>query len=285
MTTAVGRLRREKRHATGIAQCRVGRCRPKKHLGQHFLTAPYYAGRIASAIPASASDNILEIGPGRGALSVCLKEKFPRFHAVEIDPDASSVLRQRLGGGGWTLHVEDALAFDFSRVGFPLHVVGNLPYSTAAQIIHKTLRYGSDILSCTFMVQREVAERICARTHSRAAGYLTVFCGFYGAPRILFHVPPGAFFPKPNVDSSVFQLRVEQDLDAKLPPGERAGFFSFVDSAFRMRRKKLYNALGRAWEPEMFSRTAVEAGVDPDARPEDLDAAQWLSLYRRLATR
>lgn len=255
--------------------------RPKKHFGQHFLSAPSYARKIAASIDARPDDNILEIGPGRGALSIHLKQRFPRFHAVELDPDVVPQLYSKLGAGGWVLHECDALEFDFAKAGFPLHVVGNLPYSVAAMIIKKTLLYGKDILSCTFMVQREVAQRIVSPAHSRRNGFLSIFCQFFGKPHILFHVPAGAFFPKPKIESSVFKLAVRQDLMARLPRSEWEEFFRFVDKGFSMRRKTLVNVLGREADKKKYIDMLREMMIDPKVRPEDLCVDQWLELYKK----
>ncbi len=254
---------------------------PKKHLGQHFLTAVRYAERIAQSIAAGEHENVLEIGPGNGALSVHLAKRFPGFHCVEIDPDVVGALRARMGDGRWVLHQCDALEFDFSAAGFPLHVIGNLPYSIGALVIKKTLLYGNNILSCTFMVQREVAERIAAAPHTKRNGFLSVFCQFFGKPRILFRVPPGAFFPRPNVESSVFRLDVEDNLEEKLRSGQWLDYFAFVDKGFKMRRKMLANVLGREGGREHFAELLARIGVGADARAEDLGAPEWLELYKR----
>jgi 16S rRNA (adenine1518-N6/adenine1519-N6)-dimethyltransferase len=254
---------------------------PKKYLGQHFLTAVSYAQRIADSIPAKPGENVLEIGPGRGALSVHLLKRFPLFHCVEIDPDVVAELTGKLGPGSWTLHRDDVLKFDFSKAGFPLHCAGNLPYSIAAMIIRKTLLYGHNVRSCTFMVQREVAQRIAAGPHCKQNGFLSIFCQFFGKPTILFHIPPGAFFPKPNVDSSVFQLILDKDPEEKLPAKLWGAYFAFVDEGFRMRRKMLVNVLGRTLGKDHVARLLCEINVNPSARPEDLGAGQWLELYRK----
>jgi 16S rRNA (adenine1518-N6/adenine1519-N6)-dimethyltransferase len=253
---------------------------PKKQLGQHFLTSVSHARRIAGSVPAAPGDNVLEIGAGRGALTVHLVERFPRLHCVEIDPDAAASLGDTVGPGGWTLHRCDALDFDFGKAGFPLHVAGNLPYSVGAMIIKKTLLYGNDVLSCTFMVQREVALRIAAAPHTKQFGFLSVFCQFFGRPRVLFHVPAGAFFPKPNVDSSVFQIVVEKNLEARLPASRWRQFFSFVDRGFRMRRKMLANVLGRDGNRDRWIGLLDGLNIPAGARAEDLGADQWLNLYR-----
>jgi 16S rRNA (adenine1518-N6/adenine1519-N6)-dimethyltransferase len=254
---------------------------PKKNLGQHFLTSVSYARRIADSIPATSEENVLEIGPGRGALSIHIKERFPDFHCIEIDRDVLPALSEKLGQGGWTLHHDDVLAFDFSAAGFPLHCVGNLPYSIGAMIIKKTLLYGSNIRSCTFMVQREVAKRIVAVPHTKQNGFLSIFCQFFGTAAILFNIPPGAFFPRPDVESSVFQLMVDRDVEGKLPSAQWGAFFAFVDKGFRMRRKMLVNVLGRGDDKIRWASLLEESTIDPAARAEDLSAGDWLELYKK----
>ncbi len=257
--------------------------RPKKHLGQHFLTAPSFARRIAEAVPLSDSPNVLEIGPGQGALSIFLKERFPRFHLVEVDSDAIIRLREKLGDGQYTIHHTDILAFEYREAGFPLHVVGNLPYSIGAPIIKKTLLYGNEILSCTFMVQREVAERIVSEPHCKTNGFLTIFCAFFGKPKLLFHVPPGAFFPRPNVDSSVFQIIVDKNVTGKLQRERWEEFFGLVSKGFSQRRKTLVNVLGTdTASKDKFSSVIKSIGLNPLSRPEDLGISDWLNLYKSL---
>ena len=261
----------------------VCRVRPKKRLGQHFLTDRTYARRIAESVPAEPHAHVLEIGAGTGALTMPLVRRFPALHCVEMDSEAVAALRGTPAEHPVVVHQADALTFDFAEAGFPLHVVGNLPYGVGARIIRKTFSYGSAISSVTFMVQREVAERITARPHTKRSGFLTVFCGFFGAPRILFHLPPGAFFPKPKVASSVFQIMVRPEIDRILPPRDRAAFFALVDRGFRMRRKKLVNALADDGDKDRMGRGVREAGIDPNSRAEDLDVQQWLALYRSVA--
>ncbi|NLW33170.1 MAG: ribosomal RNA small subunit methyltransferase A [Fibrobacter sp.] len=257
--------------------------KPKKHLGQHFLTAQTYAKRIAYSVPAHGNESILEIGSGQGALSIFLKERFPDFHLVEIDPEAVDVLNKKLGNGSFCIHQEDVLSFDFSRAGFPLHVVGNLPYSVGAMIIKKTLLYGNNIISCTFMVQREVAERIVSSAHKKTNSFLTIFCGFFGKPRLLFHVPSGAFFPKPSVDSSVFQIIIEKNLDLKLEVQIWNDYFAFVSKGFSKRRKQIANVLGDTREEkDRIVKILIDLGLNPLSRPEDLGADEWLELFKRL---
>jgi 16S rRNA (adenine1518-N6/adenine1519-N6)-dimethyltransferase len=255
--------------------------RPKKHLGQHFLTSPFYARKIAEAIPAGPGEHVLEIGPGKGAVSIFLKERFPEFHCVEIDDEAIAALKEKIGEGRHTICNADVLSFDYGKAGFPLHVVGNLPYSIAALIIKKTLLYGSAVRSFTFMVQREVAERIVSQPHRKSNGFLTIFCQFFARPKVLFHVPPGAFFPKPKVDSSVISMVIDGPPEEKLPPDQWKALFAFVSKAFTMRRKKLSNVIGGdAQGRERCEQLLVKLGYDPFSRPEDLGIDDWLALYK-----
>ncbi|MBD3421881.1 MAG: ribosomal RNA small subunit methyltransferase A [Chitinivibrionales bacterium] len=255
---------------------------PKKKYGQHFLTAPYYARKIADAVPACADEPVLEIGPGRGALSIYLKERFPHLHLVEVDKDVIPGLKEKLGEGSWSLHCCDVLQFDFALAGVPLHVAGNLPYNLAAMIIKKTLLMGNDILSCTFMVQKEVAQRITAEPGSSHNGFLAIFCQFFGRPHIVCTVPPGAFFPRPAVDSSVFQIKIYDKLCARLPRVEWSRFFAFVSLGFGQRRKKLVNALASQYDKLMVEKALVHLNQKPDARPQVLDISDWLELFKSI---
>ena len=235
-------------------------------------------------MPARESESVLEIGPGRGALSVHLLERFPALHLVEVDRDAIGILREKLGEGVYSIHNEDVMEFDFSLAGFPLHAVGNLPYNIGAIIIKRTLLYTPEILSCTFMVQREVAERIVSGPHSKQNGFLSIFCQFFGSVKLLFHVPPGAFFPRPNVDSSVFQIIVDRDAEKKLDSSLWNSFFSFVDGGFSMRRKQLAKVLAIKYgrDKSFYCGKLIQTGVDGASRPEDLDVNSWLDLYKRI---
>ncbi|MCL2689390.1 MAG: 16S rRNA (adenine(1518)-N(6)/adenine(1519)-N(6))-dimethyltransferase RsmA [Chitinispirillia bacterium] len=256
---------------------------PKKHLGQHFLTAPAFAKRIAAAVPARFGESVLEIGPGRGALSVHLLERFPKLHLVEVDRDAICILKEKLGDGEYSIHNEDVMEFDFDAAGSPLHAVGNLPYNIGALIIKKTLLYTPGILSCTFMVQREVAQRVVSGAHCKQNGFLSIFCQFFGSAKLLFHVPPGAFFPRPNVNSSVFQIIVDRDAEKKLDRSLWDSFFSFVDSGFSMRRKQLAKVLSIKYghDKQFYCDKLTQIGLNEASRPEDLDVNSWLDLYKK----
>ena len=256
---------------------------PKKKFGQNFLTVSYYAQRIASSVAPFKGSNILEIGPGLGSLSIHLMKQFPQLHLIEMDRDVIPSLKEKLGEGEWTLHVGNVLKFNLYSIGSPLHIVGNLPYNTASHIIKKSLLSAPHVASITFMVQREVAERIVSGPHTKKIGFISVFCQFFGKPKILFNVPSGAFFPKPKVESSVFQLIVDYNIETRLPRKQWEDFFAFVSRGFSMRRKMLIKSL--SWKTDnkdSYKNVFNSIGLNQNVRPENLDVHQWLTLYSSL---
>jgi 16S rRNA (adenine1518-N6/adenine1519-N6)-dimethyltransferase len=212
-----------------------------------------------------------------------LLERFPALRLVEIDSDAVDTLKSKLGGGDYRIYNEDALKFDFSVAGFPLHVVGNLPYNIGALIIKRALMEAPRVASCTFMVQREVAARIVSGPRSGQNGFLSIFCQFFGEAKLLFHVPPGAFFPRPNVDSSVFQIIIDAGIEGKLRRERWGEFFAFVSGGFSMRRKQIAKALSLRYgrDKGYYRGLLSEMGLDVAARPQDLGVGEWLDLYGR----
>ncbi len=223
---------------------------------------------------------MVEIGPGRGALSVYLTERFSDLYLIEKDKDILGVLKKNIGEGKCTIFQADVLDFDFGQIGFPVHVVGNLPYVIGALIIKKTLLYGSGIRSFTFMVQREVGERIVSRPHRKSNGFLSIFCQYFGAAELLFEVEPEAFFPKPKIFSAVVQIIPDKDSLSRLPQEQWLPFFAFVTRGFSQRRKKLSNVLGRETGKQALLETVLtQMGLNPLSRPEDLGIAEWLQLF------
>ena len=255
--------------------------KPKRKFGQNFLTETYYAERIANSVDCKEG-TVLEIGPGKGALSVYLKERYPKnFEMIEMDREIIPILESKLGDGNWKIHQGSALDFDFKTLKSPLHIIGNLPYNTAAHIIKRSLLNSPATASVNFMVQREVAERICAKPGGRKIGFLSIFCSFFGTPKILFHVPRGAFSPKPNVDSSVFTLAVNPNVEEQLPKDEWLDFFTYVSLGYSMRRKVLSKVL--AWKRKNRAEVivAIESlGLKSTVRAEELSVELWVKLYK-----
>jgi 16S rRNA (adenine1518-N6/adenine1519-N6)-dimethyltransferase len=251
----------------------------RKRFGQHFLHDPATRQRIVDAVGASRADALVEIGPGRGALTRLLRERAGSLDAIEIDRDLAAALEAEYATDAcFTLHRADALRFDFAALaqarGQRLRIVGNLPYNVSTPLLFHLLDTHAAIADLHVMLQREVIERIVAAPGSEHYGRLGVMLAPWVEAEHLFDVGPGAFQPPPRVWSAVARLRVRPEpafaLDAR--------YGKLVTTAFSARRKTLRNACRGLLEPG-----AIEAaGIDPGARPETLSPAQFGALAQRM---
>lgn len=247
--------------------------RRKKSLGQHFLRDTNMIHKIVSSIPAQPGDKVVEIGPGDGALTEYLSERFDDISAVEIDPVMIDHLQKKLPD----LHLikQDILKTDwsgFARKGRLLHVVGNLPYFITSQILFALLKDRSVLTSATLMMQKEVAERIVAEPGSKQYGILSVQTQLMSSPEILFDVPAAVFSPPPKVTSSIIRLTFDQP---ELACSD-SNLKTVVRMAFNQRRKKLSNALKR------LNAELPAKEFNFDLRAEALEPAMYEKLTARL---
>ena len=246
--------------------------RPRKRFGQHFLTDRHYLDRIVAAIAPSAGDSMVEIGPGTGLLTAQLVARLEHLHVVEIDRDLAAELRNRFAPAKLSVHEADALEFDFGPLRAPLRVVGNLPYNVSTPILFRVAAMADRVLDCTFMLQKEVVERMVALPATSDYGRLSVMLQYRFAMDALFHVPPGAFTPPPRVDSSVVRM---VPLPHSRPVAHDPELFeSLVAAAFSQRRKTLRNATRGLAGEEAF----VQAGIDPGRRGETLSVDEFIAL-------
>jgi len=246
----------------------------RQKLGQHFLKSGGILEKIAVAACGEHIQLAVEIGPGRGALTEHLLAHADHIVALEVDDSLVLHLQNRWSGEGriTVLH-QDALKTDFSTFG-PGVLAGNLPYYAATAMISRYLRNPGALSSGVFLIQKEVAERICARPGSRDYGYLSVESQFLAETQYLFTVPPGAFQPPPKVDSAVIRVTPRADEHTGLSPGE---FLTFASSCFRQKRKTLRNNLaGR------YSKEAIAAEPLMSQRAEQLDLEDLRALWKRL---
>ena len=249
----------------------------RKRFGQNFLADPHYIERIVAAVDPQSGDNLVEIGPGLGALTAPLIERAGRISAVEIDRDLAARLEQRFPPDRLTLHVADALDFDFATLGPALRVVGNLPYNISSPLLFRLARYDTQIVDLHVMLQREVVARMTAEPATADYGRLTVMLRAKFAVRRMFVVPAGAFSPAPKVESAVARLT---PLGAAKPRiADEVLFADVVQHAFGQRRKTLRNALSALAAPADL----VAVGVDPSARGETLAIGDFVRLANRLA--
>lgn len=246
--------------------------RPKKRFGQHFLTDRHYLARIVDAIAPRPADAMLEIGPGTGILTQRLSAVLDHLHVIEIDRELARGLRSAFPDGKVTVHEGDALDFDFAALPAPLRVAGNLPYNVSTPILFHIAAVAGRISDCTFMLQKEVVERMVAAPGTEDYGRLSVMLQYRFAMESLLDVPPGAFTPPPKVDSAVVRM---------VPLGEdrprardEALFAQLVSAAFSQRRKTLRNAARALAGTEVFTR----AGIDSGRRGETLSVAEFIAL-------
>ena len=248
----------------------------RKRFGQHFLHDPGVLARIVAAIDPKPGERLVEIGPGRGALTLPLLDRCGRLEAVEIDRDLAPALRAAAAGRGeLVVHEADVLEVDFRALhggGGKLRVCGNLPYNISTPLLFHLLEAREVIADMHFMLQKEVVDRLVAPPGGKTYGRLTVMVAAACAATALFRVGRGAFQPPPAVDSAVVRL-VPHAADP-FPLPDRARFARIVAAAFSMRRKTLRNSLRGLVDAAQFAA----AGVAAERRPETLAPAEFARL-------
>ena len=251
----------------------------KKRFGQHFITDPGILKRIIEFSRVGPGDVIVEIGPGRGALTTRLAKAGRSVTAIEIDSDLIESLRQTVQENVEVIE-EDALNIDYATLlPQPFVLVANLPYNVATPLIERFIAARTSIRAVTTMVQKEVADRILAAPGGREYGPLSIGVQYYADVEGGFVLPPGAFRPPPKVHSRMIRLEWKPDI------ADKPEFIRFVRNAFTSRRKKLVNNLS-----VMFPQTSKNAlthlleqeGLSDKVRPEELSVEQFLSLFSRL---
>ena len=258
----------------------------RKRWGQHFLTRPETARRIADAARIQSEDTVFEVGPGDGALTRALAERARSVVAVEIDPLRVGALERELpSGGNVRLLRGDVLERPFTEwlaeagAAPPAIFASNLPYNVATPILTRAVEEPGAFTRVVATVQKEVARRFCAAPGSDSYGYLSVRTAAFAGARILFDLPPGAFRPVPKVTSSVLEL-------VPRPPGvdpvSRERALALASLAFRFRRKTVPNALSSAADRAEVARVLEELGRGPMARAEELSLADYVRLAARL---
>jgi 16S rRNA (adenine1518-N6/adenine1519-N6)-dimethyltransferase len=257
----------------------------KPKLGQNFLNNTEAVERIANSLGDLAGHTVVEIGPGAGAITGALAARAGHVLAVELDRELAQHLRGEFAAERVTVVERDVLHFDFgaaaAEAGERLCVVGNLPYYITSQILLKLAASHQALDRAVLMVQREVADRICAGPGSRDYGLLSVTVQMYGPAEQIFTLPPSAFSPPPDVHSTVFRWRfaprfVELGV-------EEGSFPPFVRKAFAQKRKTLANNLRAAGiAPEAAAAAMARAGIDPKARAEALPIEALAALWRGL---
>jgi 16S rRNA (adenine1518-N6/adenine1519-N6)-dimethyltransferase len=254
---------------------------PRKRFGQNFLTDQSVLQHIIRTIDPKPDDTMVEIGPGLGAMTALLLEGVRQLHVVELDRDLVARLQKRFDSSRLIVHSGDALQFDFASIPLPsghkLRIVGNLPYNISSPLLFHLAQVASQVQDQHFMLQKEVVERMVAMPGSKAYGRLSVMLQWRYHMDLQFIVPPAAFDPPPQVDSAIVRMiPIEKPLAC-----DQVKLEQVVLKAFSQRRKVLRNCItGMFTENEL-----IDAGIDPQVRPESVPLEQFVALANRLASK
>ena len=255
--------------------------RPKKRLGQHFLTDPRLLGRIADTLEATRDDTVIEIGPGRGALTEQLLQRAGRVIAIELDRELAPMLAERWKHEPRFQMVEgDVLEQDLAALaGGPYLLAGNVPYNITTPILFHAMRRPRPTRAI-YLVQKEVADRVVAPPGSHDYGALSVNVQALAEATLLFNVGAKSFTPPPKVESAV--IRIVPRAEAMLRLDEEEPFRLLVQASFGLRRKQMRRVLRTVmtWNAERADEVLAAAGIDPEARPETLSPLDFLRILR-----
>jgi 16S rRNA (adenine1518-N6/adenine1519-N6)-dimethyltransferase len=250
---------------------------PGRRFGQHFLIRQSFLERIAEAAVPDREHLVIEIGPGKGALTAPLLKRADRVVAIEVDPAMVLRLRERFADEPRLEIVEnDVLQVDLAQWG-PAVVAGNLPYYITSPILERILSLDGMLIRAVLLVQKEVADRLTASAGSRDYGYLSIATQLFARTKTLFKVPPSAFQPPPQVDSAVVRLDPRAPLE-RFGIDDSQAFLKFASHAFRQKRKTLRNNLIAAYPREL-----VEALPEARLRAEQIPIERLAAIYRTLA--
>ena len=259
--------------------------RARKRFGQNFLTDTYVIKRIIGSVHPLAADNLVEIGPGKGALTGELLHALDHLNVIELDRDLIPLLQQQFSNNDkLQIHQGDALKFDFQQLASsdrPLRVVGNLPYNISTPLLFHLLSYKQLIKDMHFMLQLEVVKRLAAQPGNKTYGRLSVMTQYYCDIDNLFEVPPSAFSPAPKVTSAIVRLRPKQPV---LAADSLSTLDTLLKNTFGQRRKTLRNTLKNLLDSEGFEQLKThlehnkQLDFDLGQRPEELSVNSFVTL-------
>lgn len=249
----------------------------KKQFGQNFLQNDSIINNIILSAQLNPNDNVIEIGPGLGALTQVLLKNLNKLTAIEIDKSLYPKLNNlKFAQSKLKLIPEDVLTVDFRTLGQDLHVIGNLPYNISTPLIFHLLDFRELILDMHFMLQKEVALRLSAKPGSKQFGRLSVMVQYFCEVEHLFDIAAENFYPQPKVDSTFVRLTLyKKSPYEKVNPVNLA---EIVKKSFAMRRKTIANNL----KPLITSEELVQLNIDPKMRPEDLTIESYVSIVKAL---
>ena len=252
----------------------------RKSLSQFFLANKAYLQKISDAIDISPDIPILEIGPGRGALTDFLLQKPNPLICVEIDRDLCAFLEDKYDS--LNIVQSDIRKFEIPDDIKELVLVGNIPYHISFEIIEYILENRARISNAYLTVQKEFAQKLCAKQNTKAYGFLTCFTNFYTNPKIRFNIPKGCFKPAPRVDSAFIEFEVLKE--PKYEVKDEKGFIKFLRKIFTQRRKKISNVLKSIYPKEEVPSILKNLKIEENLRPENLSLKLLTDIYQSFLT-
>lgn len=249
---------------------------PRKRFGQNFLKDEMIIEHIVESIAPEKEDQLVEIGPGLGALTTKFLPRVNHLDVIELDRDLIPILENKCQQlGDLTIYNEDVLKFDFKKLiktGSLLRVIGNLPYNISTPLLFHLLDQITLIKDMVFMFQKELVDRLTAKPGNKDYGRLSVMVQYYCDVELLFDVPSTAFTPKPKVESAIVRLIPYKQIP--YPANNKAIFDDVVRRAFMHRRKTLHNNI----KDLLNDNGLIQLAIDPKIRPEQLTVAQYVQI-------
>ena len=253
--------------------------RPKKSLGQNFLSDTRIQQKIIQACGLGADDTVVEIGPGQGALTRLIAPLVKRLISVEADPDLIEPLRSSLPPSVEVIHA-DFLKWAMEDLPPGVKVIGNIPYYISTSIIEKIIEDREKVSAAFLTVQLEFGERLVATHGGKEYGSLTCFAQYYADIKMLFKIKNTCFKPAPKVDSCFLSLTL-RPYSPQLA-GDEAFLFKLIQTAFQQRRKNIVNTLKGVVGKEKLEHALEGLGISPNARPENLTLSNYINLSNAL---
>ncbi|MDQ0567692.1 16S rRNA (adenine(1518)-N(6)/adenine(1519)-N(6))-dimethyltransferase RsmA [Mycoplasma yeatsii] len=255
----------------------------KKHFGQNFISDPKLISRIVDVLNDDSDQLIIEIGPGTGALTTELVKRFKKVVAIEIDKELEPILKSKINSDNFDFVLADVLTVDFESIikqyDFKkVSIISNMPYYITSEILFKTLKISHLLNKAVFMMQKEVAVRLCANKNENNYNNLSVVCEFYSDRKYEFTVVKGMFRPIPKVDSAIVSLTFNDKFKSQVKDDQK--FAEFVRKLFNNKRKTILNNLTNiVSDKNLASQYLNKANIDAKKRPEQLGLEEFIVLF------
>lgn len=250
---------------------------PNKKLGQNFLIDPNSLEKIAQEV--NKNDTVIEIGPGLGTLTKILAEKANKVKCIELDKKMVEILKDRFKlYNNVEIINDDILEVNINKIAANAKIVANLPYYITTSIITKLIK--EEIKDITILIQKEVAERICAETGTKKAGAITYFVKYYADAKIIGEVPKEAFIPSPEVTSSIVKITKKNEIEIKVK--DEKLLFEIIRENFSKRRKTLINSLSSIIDKEKMKNILRDLKIDENIRGEELTLQDYANIVNKI---